>query len=137
MKLPFNKNPPDTHTISLPSVFLVFCFFFLFFLPPSLFLPFCFSLPYPPLSKDSKGCLDFECCTHLLFIQLVHSSCPPVLSASSSLIQCCLLITTEVNIISWSHGRTVDKTQCGFWARANVWLIVFFFLIPNIKRHSR
>lgn len=37
----------------------------------------------------------------------------------------------EVSIISWSHGWTVDKTQCVFGQRLTV------FLIPNIKRGSR
>lgn len=133
--MPFNKNPPDTHTrvnLTSPGLHSLIHTFLcllstlssLYFYPSSLFLSVCFSLPHPRLSKDSQGCSKFW----MLLTSFVHSissfKLPPCLvfqpspffppsSPSSSLIQCCLLITTEVNIISWSHGQTVDKTQFG------------------------
>lgn len=126
-----NLTSPDSHSLTFLCLLSTSCALYIY--PSSPFLSLCSSLPYPPLSKDSQGCLDCECRTHLWFIQLVNSSCPPVLSASSSLIQCCLLITTEVNIISRSHGRTVRRDSVWFLGNS----ATCFLLIPNIKRDSR
>lgn len=85
--MPFKKKIYQTHTCKPDLTWFTYThieflsiLFSLYFYPLSLFLPLCFSLPYPPLSKDSQGCLNFGCCSHILFIQLINSSCPSVLS---------------------------------------------------------
>lgn len=123
-------------------------------LPSFFFLSLCVSLPYPNLSKDGQGCLNFGCYSHLLFIQLVHSSqLPPWLVfqlfplSCSLLIHCCLPITTEVIIISWSHGQTVNKTQCGLDTQTRQSWYIFldkncnwldtFFLCPRHRERRQ
>lgn len=76
-----NLTSPLSHTLMRFFAFSPPCRHFIFAPLPS-FLFRRFSLPHPPLSKDSQGCLNFGCRSHLLFIQLIHSSCPPVLSFS-------------------------------------------------------
>lgn len=131
----------------------------LYFCPSSLLFvsPF---LPPSPSSKQGQPRLSEFWMPLTSFVHSINSfKLPPclvfqpspflALPSFSSLVQCCLLIITEVNIISWSHGQTVDKDSVWlgysdmpilicFWAITNVHLHVFFFsLCPNIEKDSR
>lgn len=89
--------------------------------PHFIFVPlFPLFVSLPPLHSSEQGrprLFEFWM-PHTSFAHSISSfkfAPPPSfsLSSSSSLIQCCLPITSEVKIISWSHGQTVDRTLCG------------------------
>lgn len=75
---------------------------------------YCFYLAQPHPSKDSQGCLTFWM-PGTSFVHSISSSrlspSPCVLSSSLSFFgqfgQCCLFITTEVSMVSWSRRQAV------------------------------